>query len=135
MQDSSTSNRGAGEGRVRDDVGALTAEGWRQFFTKNGGEEDEKSVVRGATEESESRSGAVQTCGSCGAAEQQQEWSAGKMRCGVCWTPWTTRVWSGGAVCRSDWLPDEGGVGAAGRWGGGNNTAEIGIPYDLEESG
>ena len=35
---------------------------------------------------------------------------------------------SGGAVCRSDWLPDEGGVGAAGRWGRKELTTEIGIP-------
>ena len=115
--DPSTGGSGAGSGRVQDGVGARAAEGWRQFFAKNGGEEDEESVVEEATEEQGMRSGAVQTCGSCGAAEQQRERCAGKMRCGVCWTPWAPKNRSGGAVCRSDWLPDEGGVGAAGRWG------------------
>ena len=62
VQDSSTSSSGAGEGRVRDDVGARTAEGWRQFFTKNGGEEDEKSGVKGVTDELESVAILAQGC-------------------------------------------------------------------------
>ena len=58
-RDSSTSTRGAGSGRVQDDVGARTAEGWRQFFAKSGGEEDKEVAVGDTTKEQGSRSGAV----------------------------------------------------------------------------